>query len=51
MRIVPALAAGSLAAAFLSAVSAQHVHAQQDWSGTMAGRSTVYAPNGAVASS
>lgn len=46
MRIVPALVAASLAA-----IPIQHVHGQQDRSGTMAGRSTVYAPNGVVASS
>ncbi len=46
MRIVPALAAASLAA-----IPIQQLHGQQDQSGTMAGRSTVYAPNGVVASS
>jgi len=46
MRILPALAAVSLAANAI-----QPVHAQVDRSGTMAGRSTVYAPNGVVASS
>ena len=45
-RILPAFAAIGLA------ISPGHaVHAQQDRSGTMAGRSTVYAPNGVVASS
>ena len=51
MRIVPALAAAFLATASLAAVSTRHVHAQHDRFGTMAGRSTVYAPNGVVASS
>ena len=46
MRILPALAA-----TFLAVNPIQFVHAQQDRSGTMAGRSTVYAPNGVVASS
>lgn len=46
MRILAVLAAASFAA------SPTHVaHAQPDRSGTMAGRSTVYAPNGVVASS
>ncbi len=46
MRILPVVAAVSLAMNPF-----QFAHAQVDRSGTMAGRSTVYAPNGVVASS
>ena len=46
MRIFAVLAAASFAAS-----PTQVAHAQEDRSGTMAGRSTVYAPNGVVASS
>ena len=45
MRILPATAV------LLAAIPSQFMHAQVDRSGTMAGRSTVYAPNGVVASS
>ena len=54
MRLLPAPAARArnlLAAVALVVSSSQLVHAQEDRSGTMAGRSTVYAPNGVVASS
>ena len=46
MRMLPALAALGLVISPITLV-----HAQEDRSGTMAGRSTVYAPNGVVASS
>ena len=50
MPVTPAAPVGLVAACL--AISSVHVaHAQQDRSGTMAGRSTVYAPNGVVASS
>ncbi len=50
MPVTPAAPVGLVAACL--AISTVHIaHAQQDRSGTMAGRSTVYAPNGVVASS